>query len=555
MNAPAATAVLTPAAFSHLPLAAFAPSGTRTQARRRARFTPPELAELAANIKAIGGVIEPIVARPHPQPSGPIRYEIVAGERRWLAGALAGLTEVPALVREVADADLVAFQLTENLQRKTIDALEEAEGYDELRKAKKLNADQVADLLGVSRSTVFNRLKLLELCPEARKAIEEGKLAPSSAMLIARIGHHDTQRKALVEAVGPASRPYHPDNVMSYRDLQEYIAEHYMIDLKAAPFRLDDEALLPKAGTCVKCPKRTGNQKDLFADVKNPNVCTDPQCYDDKRQATHAQARVKLELKGEKIIHGEAAKKLLPRWDRERDAFTNQLQGPYVELDDTTWAGGKARKARDIVGPDYKPVLIQHPGTGKIIECATQQAVSRAANPGAGGPAERRRPAAKTRPSMPEIDDVLTARLAKLIHEKAPAKFSRAFLLALARLMVPAANCRREGLEAAAKAWGWPGGAFKAGDYGGQKFPLQAAAFDERKLVLLMFDAMFAERAYWFRRKPVLDVFGIDERKVREQIIAERKAAATKARAEAKAKKEVKPAPGKTAKPKTKGKK
>src|SRR5882672_1947332 len=232
MNAPMLPATMTREAFQIVALAGLVPSSTRTQERRRARFTKQEISELAANIKAVG-VMLPIIVRRHPKAGtltiSPEAFEIVAGERRWLAATEAGLREVPVLVREISDADLVQFQLTENLQRKTISELEEAEGYDELRKLKKLNPDQVAELLGVSRTTVFNRLKLLDLCPEAQKALEAGKLAQSCAMLIARIGHHDTQRRVLKES---AQSEYGDDDApMTYRELHDHIADHYMVDL------------------------------------------------------------------------------------------------------------------------------------------------------------------------------------------------------------------------------------------------------------------------------------------------------------------------------------
>src|SRR5258708_37532733 len=234
---------------------------------------------------------------------------------------MAGLVEVKVVVREIAEADLVQFQLTENLQRQTIDALEEAEGYRELQTAKKLKAERVADLLGISRTTVFNRLKLLDLCPEAIAALEKGELNQSNAILIARIGHHDTQRRVLEES----RQTNYGEGPMTYRELREHIEEHYMIDLKGAPFKLDDFALIQKAGPCTTCPKRTGNKKDLFSEVKTPNVCTDPKCYDDKRQVVFHRAAVELEAKGRKVIAGAAAKKLVPHGN-------DHVQGGYTKL-------------------------------------------------------------------------------------------------------------------------------------------------------------------------------------------------------------------------------
>lgn len=521
MNAPA-PAALTQEAFQILNLVELAPSTTRTQERRRARFTKQEIAELAANVKSVG-IMLPIIVRPHPKPVAPVKYEIVAGERRWLAGREAGLVEAPVIVRSIADADVVQFQLTENLQRKTIDQLEEAEGYDELRKLKKINADQVADLLGVSRSTVFNRLKLLDLCPEARKAFEEGKLGASNAMLIARIGHHDTQRRVLKES---AESEYN-DGPMTYRELREHIEEHYMVDLKGAPFKTDDEALLPKAGSCVKCPKRTGNQKDLFADVKNPYVCTDPKCYEDKRQIVFHKAAVELEAKGRKVIAGAGAKKLMPHGN-------DYVRGGYTKLTEHHYGSdGRSRTVKDILGPGFKPTLIQHPESGKFIEVVGTQALAAALS---GKKPKEEKSSAKARPAgpkldLPDLDDQVTARLIKLIDEKAPAKFSRAFLLSMAKLVIPEINMRDSDLVA--EYHGWPPSAFEHG-YHGRRLPKQAESFDERKLVVLLVHAVFAANRWSGGRKHILDVFGISENKTRELIIEERKQAQANARMKAK---------------------
>jgi hypothetical protein len=143
---------------------------------------------------------------------------------------------------------------------------------------------------------VFARLKLCALCPEARKAFYAGELDASRALLIARIGHHDTQRKALKDVQGGR---YQGDEPMSYREAHQHILQTYMLQLKKAPFDTKDEQLLAKAGACGPCPKRTGNQADLFGDVKSADVCTDPKCFDDKRQAHFAKAAKELEAKGE----------------------------------------------------------------------------------------------------------------------------------------------------------------------------------------------------------------------------------------------------------------
>lgn len=318
MNAPAAAAALTQAAFNIHLLVEFAPSTTRTQARRRARFTKEELAELAANIKAVG-IMQPIVARPHPKPVAPIKYEIIAGERRWLAAAQAGLVDIPTIVRDVQDADRVTLQLTENLQRKTIDQVEEAEGYDELRKDRKINADQVADLMGVSRTTVFNRLKLLDLSPDARKPLDEGKLSPSVALLIARLPDPKMQAKAAKGCLGDykALSGFDAEDSaygapLTYKDAEQYIKEEFTT-------RIEGTAAINKAKS-----------------------------------------------EGKAVIAGKEAEEI---WKRSH-------AGPagHIELGEHYWSGGVRKSYAAALG-DNPPgmVLIQSPHSGAAVKCLARE--------------------------------------------------------------------------------------------------------------------------------------------------------------------------------------
>lgn len=129
------------------------------------------LQELAASIKS-QGVIQPIVVRT----IGAQRYEIIAGERRWRAAQLAGLAEIPAIVREAADQAVVAMALIENIQREELSPLEEAQALQRLINEFKLTHQQVADAIGRSRAAVSNLLRLQELPPEIKRLLEQRKL-------------------------------------------------------------------------------------------------------------------------------------------------------------------------------------------------------------------------------------------------------------------------------------------------------------------------------------------------------------------------------------------
>ena len=153
-----------------LPLSLMQPGAF--QPRREIHQEPLE--ELAASIKA-NGVIEPIVVRPLPVgASGGAKYEIVAGERRWRAAKLAGLEDIPTIVREMSDRQAVAVGLIENIQREELTAAEEARSLKRLTEEFSLTQQQVADSVGRSRAAVSNLIRLLDL-PEAVVALIDSK--------------------------------------------------------------------------------------------------------------------------------------------------------------------------------------------------------------------------------------------------------------------------------------------------------------------------------------------------------------------------------------------
>jgi ParB family chromosome partitioning protein len=143
----------------------------------RLDMRPESLEELANSIRS-QGVVQPIVVRPlAAQKAGePIRYEIIAGERRWRAAQMAGLHDIPAVVRIVPDEAAVAMSLIENIQRENLNPLEEARALDRLIREFDVTHQQAADAVGRSRAAVSNLLRLLELPEAIRKLLEAGQL-------------------------------------------------------------------------------------------------------------------------------------------------------------------------------------------------------------------------------------------------------------------------------------------------------------------------------------------------------------------------------------------
>jgi ParB family chromosome partitioning protein len=147
----------------------------------RRHFAETEIAELADSIRD-KGVLQPILVRPSPRRGG--EYEIVAGERRWRATQAAGLTAIPALVRELPDDRALEISIVENVQREDLNALEEAFAYKALMDRFGYTQDKAAAMVGKSRSHVANTLRLTGLPENAREHLREGRLSAGHARAI-----------------------------------------------------------------------------------------------------------------------------------------------------------------------------------------------------------------------------------------------------------------------------------------------------------------------------------------------------------------------------------
>ncbi len=144
----------------------------------RRRFDEDALADLAASIRG-KGVIQPLVVRASPH--DPRMHEIVAGERRWRAAQLAGLTELPVIVREFDDSEVLEIAIVENVQRADLNPIEEAAGYRQLMDRFGHTQERLAEALGKSRSHIANLLRLLHLPEDVRRLVTEGALSAGHA--------------------------------------------------------------------------------------------------------------------------------------------------------------------------------------------------------------------------------------------------------------------------------------------------------------------------------------------------------------------------------------
>jgi len=175
--------------LAHLPLDLL----QRGRYQPRVDMRTEELDDLAASIRA-QGVVQPIVVRPvgTPAPGDVQRYEIIAGERRWRAAQLAGLKDIPAVIRRVPDSAAIAMSLIENIQRADLNPLEEARALERLIAEFGLTHQSAADAVGRSRAAVTNLLRLLELAPEVCERLEKRELEMGHARALLGL---DNKRK------------------------------------------------------------------------------------------------------------------------------------------------------------------------------------------------------------------------------------------------------------------------------------------------------------------------------------------------------------------------
>lgn len=222
----------------------------------RSTFSEEGLQELADSIKE-KGVLQPITVRSHG--SG---FQLVAGERRWRASKIAGLGEIPALVRELTDRQVMEIALIENLQREDLNPIEEAKAYSVLIREFELTQEDVAEAVGKGRPTVANRLRLLRLPSEVQEWIADGELSPGHGKILVMLGEEraiSLGRRCVEEA-------------WSVRQLEDHLASGDTKKIKKqgrAPLRAAQNPLIREIedrlqgmlGTKVKVQDKKGKGK------------------------------------------------------------------------------------------------------------------------------------------------------------------------------------------------------------------------------------------------------------------------------------------------------
>jgi ParB family chromosome partitioning protein len=261
--------------YRNLPLAQLQESPTNP----RRRFDERALAELAASFTT-QGVLQPLLVRSVDDS----RFEVVAGARRFRAAALAALKEVPVRVVELSDAAVRESQLTENLLREDVHPYEEALALSGLLHLEGAQYDvaSISSRLGKSPSYITTRIRLTELISSIAEAFLADQIGVGHALEIAKLPQAQ-QEKAFDGAFrtvwngGKDSRV-----VLPLRDFTAWIEQNILLSLDSVPFDKADAMLVPEAGSCAECPKRTGFNTLLFGEMSQRDQCTDAACLNNK---------------------------------------------------------------------------------------------------------------------------------------------------------------------------------------------------------------------------------------------------------------------------------
>lgn len=343
----------------------------------RKRFDPASL-QAMADTMVTSGIAQPLVVRQLPAdlvpdtihdratgqllaPSDRPVYQIVAGERRWRSATLAKLGSVPIIVRRLTDHQVHVLMTVENLQREDLSAIEEAEGLRQLMHTTGATAEAVGKSIGRSKAYVYQILKLLDLCPEARESLNAGMLDKGVASYLGRLPDHKLQLRALRDVSGnDQSAPLH------YRPAIGLIQQNYLLRIDRAQFDTTERTgWAGDAPACTTCTNRTGHTADLFAEKDGPDMCLQPDCYRAKEASAQANRLKRAKDEGLHVITGREAKSLMPA------AWTGRVDG-HLRLDDVADSPSK-KPLRDIVAAEMrdmgtKETLVENPDKpGELI--------------------------------------------------------------------------------------------------------------------------------------------------------------------------------------------
>jgi ParB family chromosome partitioning protein len=343
------TQVINATEYRNVPLSLL--SESKTNPRRI--FEDAALKELAETIRS-QGVLSPLLVRPVTENG----FEIVFGARRYRAAQIAEQETVPVRIVNFTDAQALEAQLIENLQRRDVHPLEEAQGFRALLDLEepKYSMEQIAAKTGKSPAYVAARLKLTELVSAVVEAFYKDEIGVGHALLLAKL-QPDQQQQALAacfkEVWSSGTKPARI--LLPVRDLRLWIESNIMLILKDAPFNKRDAHLVAIAGACTDCPKRTGHNKLLFADLGKQDACSDPICYEAK-----LEAHVKLTIAARpKLVQITSA------YGKPAEGSAILTRSQYIEIRQEKPQNKHQQEASEYKTCKYTTEAIITEGTGK----------------------------------------------------------------------------------------------------------------------------------------------------------------------------------------------
>jgi ParB/RepB/Spo0J family partition protein len=357
----------------------------------RKNFDQEKQHELTESIREHGFTMSVVTVRRRPQQDG---FEMVAGERRLRAAKEVGMKEIPCLVKELTDQQVLEIQLIENIVREDLSPIEEAEHYKRLlamrdEKDKPLYTyESLGKRISRTSQTIRHRVLLCDLPAEAKREVESGRLSPETSVLIARIPDMELR----LEATKLVLHPVHEAGPLSFRRATEVIHEKFIRDLRTANFDQADAILLPietneagnrtAGGACLDCPFKTGVSKAAEVSREKHNICLNPSCFQRKKDLQWEKWRQsETDPQRNRIAANEAeSRKLFPSGSQLAPAFG------LVDLDDLPDGndlrpGEESRLTwRQLIKGTNLQVLVSPDERGKIHELVDRQKAIEAAS-------------------------------------------------------------------------------------------------------------------------------------------------------------------------------
>jgi PRTRC genetic system ParB family protein len=249
------------------------------------------------------GILQPIIVRPFK--GNPKKFEIVCGERRYVAACSLGLDNVPCIVRKVDDQEALEIAIIENLQRQDVNAINEAEAFKRLLmqyETKGMGIAEIASKTGKTESYISGRLKLLDLPDKVKLAIAEETISPGHGLVMVRVQDPEAQLRMLDTIVREKLSIRAAENMLKYQGKE----------ISGAPFNTAD---------CETCPHNGTTQKDLFdSDTSISGRCLNTKCFDGKCEEEFARKIKELKKKGNKVELESELKSRINNYSRHETA-------------------------------------------------------------------------------------------------------------------------------------------------------------------------------------------------------------------------------------------